>query len=105
MIVNAGKFQAIIFDKNNQNQTNQIISIDQKEIKAVPKVKLLGIEIDCKLNLNQDINNIFQSISNQWNALIILKHLLEFEEKIMLVNTFVMSNFNYCSLVFNCQKN
>ena len=30
MIVNPGKFQAIIFDKHKGNNTNQIINIDQK---------------------------------------------------------------------------
>ena len=41
MIVNPGKFQAIIIDKYKGNHTNQIRSKDQKEIKAVSKVKLL----------------------------------------------------------------
>ena len=88
MIVNPSKFQAIILD-------------NQKEIKVVAKVKLLGIEIDDKLNFNHHINNICKSASNQLNALIRLKHLLGFKERKVLVNTFVMSNFNYCSLVWN----
>ena len=49
MIVNPGKFQAIIFDKHRGNHTNQIININQKEIKGVSKAKLLGIVIDDKL--------------------------------------------------------
>ena len=52
MIVDLGKFHAIIFDKHKGNHTNQIINIDQTEIKAVSKVKLLRIEIDDKLNFN-----------------------------------------------------
>ena len=35
MIVNPGKFQAIIFNKRNGNHTNQIINIAQKEIEVV----------------------------------------------------------------------
>ena len=101
MIVNPGKFQATIIDKHKGNHTNQIINIDQKEIKAVSKVKLLGIEIDDKLNFNHHINNICKSASNQLNALIRLKHLLGFEERKVLVNTFAMSNFDYYSLVWN----
>ena len=65
MIVNPGKFQAIIFDKNKRNHTNQIINIDQNEIKVVSKVELLGIKIDGKLNFNHHINNICKSASNQ----------------------------------------
>ena len=78
MIVNPGKFQAIIFDKHKGNHTNQIINIDQKEIKAVSKVKLLGIEIDDKLNFNHHINKICESATNPFNALIRLKHFLGF---------------------------
>ena len=55
MIKNPGNFQAIIFDKDKRNHANQIINIDQKEIKVVSKVKLLGIEIDDKLNFNYHI--------------------------------------------------
>ena len=101
MIVNSGKFEAIIFNKHKGNNTNQIMNINQNEIKAVSKVKLLRTEIDDKLNFNHYINNICKSASNQLNALIRLKHLLGFEERKVLVNTFVMSNFNYCSLVWN----
>ena len=67
----------------------------------VSKVKLLGIEIDDKLNFNHHVSNICKSASNQLNPLIRLKHLLGFEERKVLVNTFVMSNFNYFSLVWN----
>ena len=101
MIVNLGKFQAIIFDEHKGKSTNRTININQKEIKAVAKVKLLETEIDDKLNFNHHINNICKSASNQLNALIRLKHLLGFKERKVLVNTFVMSNFNYCYLVWN----
>ena len=81
MIVNPGKFQPIIFDKHKGNHTNRLININQKDIKVVAKVKLLGTEIDDKLNFNQHISNICKSASNQFNALIRLKHLLGFKER------------------------
>ena len=99
MIVNSGKFQAIIFDKHKVNHTNQIINIDQKEIKVISKVKFLGIETDDKLNFQHHINNICKSASNQLNVLIRLKHLLRFEKRKVLVNTFVVPKLNYCSVV------
>ena len=99
MIVSPGKFQAIIFDKHKENHTNPIININQKKIKVVPKVNLLGIAIDDKINFNHHISNIFTSASSQLNALIRLKYLLGFKERKVLVKTFAMSNLNYCSLV------
>ena len=101
MIVNLGKFQAIIFDEHKGKSTNRTININQKKIKAVAKVKLLETEIDDKLNFNHHINNICKSASNQLNVLIRLKYLLGFKERKVLVNSFVISNFNYCSLVWN----
>ena len=97
MIVNLGKFQAIIFHKHKGKHTNQIIIIDQKEIKTVSKVQPFGIEIDDKLNFNQNINNICESASNQLNVFIRVKHHFRLEEKDVLV----MSHFNYCFPLWN----
>ena len=47
MIVNPGKFQAIIIDERKQDHTNEILKL---EIKVASQVKLLGVEIDNKLN-------------------------------------------------------
>ena len=102
MIMNPSKSQALILDKHKGNQTNQIIIINHKEIKVVSKVKLLGIEIDNEPKVNHHISSIYSSVSNHLNTLIRLKHLLSFEERKVLGNTFAMLNFNYCCLVWNC---
>ena len=73
------KFQAI--NAKQTSRTNQIININLKEIKAVSKVKLLGIELDDKLIFNQYTNSICKSASDQLNALIRLKCFLRFEER------------------------
>ena len=73
--MNPGKFQAVIFDKHKENRTNQIKKIDQKEVKAASKVKLLGIELDDKLNFNYLLLNIWKPASNHLKSLIRLKHL------------------------------
>ena len=99
MTTNPSKFQAMIFDKRKGNHTNQIINIDQKEIEAVTKNKILQIEIDDELSFNHHINNIYKFLSNPPNTIIRLNRLLRFKERKVLVNTFVISNFNYCSIV------
>ena len=43
MIVNPDKFQVIITDKKKRDHTNENIVIDNKQIKIVPSVELLGI--------------------------------------------------------------
>ena len=52
------------------------------------KLNFLGIESNDKLDFNQQINNIYKSVSNQLNALIRPKHLLRFQERKVLANSF-----------------
>ena len=42
-------FQALLFDKHKKSHTNQLIGIDQKEIKAVLKVKDIINPYNCWL--------------------------------------------------------
>ena len=100
MIVNPGKFQAIIIDKRKQDHTNEIFKIGSKEIKVASQVKLTGVEIDNKPNVEQRINRICKSAANQLNTLIRLKRFLSFQERKALINSFVLSNFNYCTIVW-----
>ena len=53
-----------------------------------------------KLNFNNHISTICRSAANQLNALIRLRHFLGIEERKTLIQSFVLSNFNYCPLVW-----
>ena len=75
--------------------------MDQKTIQEVSKLKLLVIEIDDKIDLNHHINKICKSASHQLKVLIRTIYFWRFDEKKMVVNAFVTSNFNYYSLVRN----
>ena len=99
MMVNPGKFQAIIIDKTKKCHTNETLKIGDKIIKASTSAKLLSVQIDDQLNFNIHISNICRSAANQLSALIRLKRFLDFEEKKTLTNSYFYSNFNYCSLV------
>ena len=100
MIANPDKFKAIILDKQNSDFSNTKISLNNENLEIAPSVKLLGIQIDSQQNFNMHINNICKSAANQLNALIRLNCLLGIDEKKVLVNSFVLSNFNYCPLVW-----
>ena len=101
MIVNPDKFQAILLDKRNSDlHLNENITIDKENIKVVSNVKMLGVHIDSKLNFNLHIDIICKSASNQLNALVRLKRYLGHVERLVLVNSFIHSNFNYYLLVW-----
>ena len=99
MFGNRDKFKAFVIDKRRTNYTNERIQISNEDIQIVPSVKLLGITIDDRLNFNEQISSICKSAANQLNALVRLKTFLGSNEREVLVNSFVLSNFNYCLLV------
>ena len=100
MIVNPEKFQAIILDKQKHDYPNETIKFDSKTVETVPSVKLLGIQLDDKLNFSLHVSNICKSAANQLSTLIRLNNFLCFEGKRVLINSYFMSNFNYCPLVW-----
>ena len=81
MMVNPGKFQAIIIDKRKKCHTNETLKIGDKIIKASSSVKLLGVQTDNQLNFNVHISNICRSAANQFNALIRLKRFFSLLKK------------------------
>lgn len=63
-------------------------------------VKILGINLHNGLNFTIHIDTICKSASNQWNTLVRLKKKIKFWTKEgILVNSFILWNFGYCSLV------
>ena len=94
MMVNPNKFQAILL--NNIKSTH----VGNEKIESLSAVKLLGIEVDNKLNFNNHINTICRSAANQLNALIRLRRFLGIAERKALIQSFVLSYFNYCPLLW-----
>ena len=97
MIVNPDKFQVILFGKRGSDNTNIELKI---ELKWTSSVKLLGVHIDNKLNFNHHINKLCVSAGNQLNALTRLRSFFGLKERVVLVNGFIYSNFDYCPHVW-----
>ena len=99
MIIHPDKFQPITLDRKKPNLTNIPLTIDNQTIKSVPSVELLGNHVDDKLNFNLRISNICWSAANQLNALIQRKSYFSSNAKRVLINSYIISNFNYFPLV------
>ena len=100
MIVNPDKFQAVVLDKRRSNNAEVKFSIGSEQTQSLPSVDILGIAIDDKLNFNLHIDKICLKSANQLNALARLKRFLRNEERKVFINSFVLSNFNYCPLIW-----
>ena len=94
MVLNSDKSQIIILDGKKSNLTNIPLTIDNQLIKSVPSLELLGIHSDDKLSFNLHISNICRSAANEVNGLIQLKSYMSFNEKRILINSYIISSFN-----------
>ena len=100
MTANSDQFKAFLIDKIGANYTNEKKQLSNEDVQLVPSVKLQGITTDDCLTFNEHISNMCKSAANQLNALIRLKTFLSSNERKVLVNSFVLSSFNYCPLVW-----
>ena len=101
MEANPNKFQVIYsHDSDSEPFT---ININGILIKGEPHVKLLGINIDTKLNFNYHISVICKRAAQQLNALKRLSAFLNTNSRLLLYKSFIFSHFNYCPAVWhNC---
>ena len=102
MLANPGKFQFMILFKNTINKP---IVIDNKMIESSKSMKLLGLTIDRKLNFGIHINNICKVASAKIKCFGRIKNRLNLSQAKILYNSFILSQFNYCCLVWMfCSK-
>ena len=79
------------------------LNINSNNIISSNWVKLLGIKIDSRLDFAPHVSDLCKSAARQLNALFRLKSdlYLTFEERKILIDSFVYSNFSYFPLVWN----
>ena len=66
-----------------------------------PRVKLLGVIIDDRLQFNDHISAMCCKAARQLNALARISKHLDSKSMHIIYNSFVASNFNYCPLVWH----
>ena len=90
MIVNVDKSQVLLIDKRKQDQTNEVVQIEEQNIKVAPLVSLLGIEISDKLSFSIHISKVSNSEANQLSAMTRLRNFTTFNAKEALINSYFM---------------
>ena len=101
MIVNPDKFYAIILKKNCRMTESYALNISNQTIIFENCVKLLGIVIDNTLSFDKHISSLCKKASNQLKAIGRIQNYMGFKGEELLLNSFVLSNFNYCLLVWH----
>ena len=97
MKANAEKFQLMVLGRNTELSQ---LSIMDGAVKASSSIIVLGVELDENLNFKNHINNVCNKTSKQINALKRNRRLLNKDCKLLLYNSYITSNFNYCPTVW-----
>ena len=103
MIANPEKFKAIIINRN-RNEAGIMLKINGDTIQSLKEVNLLGITIDNKLSFSIQIEHLCKSAAKLLNSIKRLQRNFDQNTKCLMAKSFVMSQFNYCPLVWHFCK-
>ena len=97
---NPSKFQSTLLKNKNVNAEDFNIIVDNDTIDLTASMNVLGINIDDKLNFNSHVSNMCNKAGRQLNVLQRLKGSLDYASRLSIYKSFIMSNFNYCPVVW-----
>ena len=103
MIANPEKFQLTFFGIKEDQELS--IEFNGDVIKISDTVKLLGVTIDSKLRSNEHVKTICQKTNNKVKASSRVVRYLEPQKATLLYNSFILTKYNYCPLIWTlCRK-
>ena len=104
MKVNCNKFQFMLFGNGSDNDSESIV-IAGHTVHAQTIVKLLGVHFDVNLNFDFHVQEICKKAGRKLNVLRRLSNNLDESNKLVLFYSFILSNLEYCSVVWHfCNK-
>ena len=98
MVANPEKFQLIFIGL--KDDIRLCIDINSSAVQMTDSIKLLGVTIDSILNFNQHVQLIYKKASNKVRAFSRIAPNIEYEKNVILYNSFVLSNYNYCPRIW-----
>jgi len=103
MDANPNKFQLLTLTRQKNISIN--INVNGNIIESSDCVKLLGVLFDSNLSFNNHISSLCKKVGKQVNALCRMSRVLNTESMMNIYNSFIMSNFNYATTVWQiCGK-
>ena len=95
MIVNTGKDHLLVSEN-----VRATAKIDNNYIESEREQVLLGLTIDSNLTFENYINNICKRASQKLNALARVVPYINMTKKVVIMKSFVTSQFGYCPLIW-----
>ena len=100
LAANPAKFQTMLVKSNSIKDTELNVTADNVSLPSSDTMKVLGIDIDARLTFDGHVSNMCIKAGKQLNALQRLKGSLDQDSRMAIYKSFIMSNFNYCPLIW-----
>ena len=94
MKANPGKCHLLLSTK-----CPEVLSIDGIQITSSTAETLLCITIDSELTFENHLSSICNKVSTKINALGWIANFMPLEKRLIVMKTFIESQFNYCPLI------
>jgi hypothetical protein len=101
MKANPAKFQALVMGRNGKGEDVVFQLPGDLIIKPSEHVTLLGMCIDRNLNFSEHISRLTKKCARQINAISRVSRFLTDECRLLLFNSFVLSNLNYGCVIYH----
>ena len=107
LLANTEKFQCLTINPRNidSDKQTEALQIEDQIIANTSQIKLLGVEIDDKLNFTSHISNICIKASQKVGVLLRLRNLIPCKAKLIIYKSSILPHLTYCHLVWhNCRS-
>ena len=105
LLLNEKKCQFMIVESLNSRLESYKLNINNKEIEEVKLVKLLGITFDNNMAMSEHIRSLCKKAGAKISALARISPFLNERKRIILMKSFIVSQFNYCPIIWMyCQR-
>ena len=97
---NPVKFQSMLISSRDKTDLKLDVSVDGTILETTESIKILGVTVDRKLNFNDHVSQMCTKAEGQLHVLQRLKGCLDYNSHMAIYKTFIMSNFNYCPVIW-----
>ena len=98
LVATPSKFQMMLLGIKRNDKL--CMEINGATVCPSASVKLLGITIDAGLKFDQHVKTLCQKVNKNIKAFSRVANLLDLDKAKLLYNSFLLSNFNYCPLIW-----
>ena len=100
LAANPTKFQTMLMCGNNKKVDDLNIIVENAKLESTSSIKVLGVNIDSKLNFNDRVCDMCTKAGRQLNVLQRLKSSVDYDSRMVIYKSFIISDFNYCPVVW-----